>query len=68
MPESGPPARWHRPEGALSPLSPSVPPDQIGRYRDLAHSGVHEAIVSLADVGASGSVRDFAPIIDAFAR
>ena len=42
--------------------------DQIGRYRDLADAGVHEAIVSLADVGHPGAVRDFSPVIEAFAR
>ncbi|MEM7287132.1 MAG: TIGR03560 family F420-dependent LLM class oxidoreductase [Actinomycetota bacterium] len=42
--------------------------DQIGRYRDLADAGVQEAVVSLADVGEPGSVLDFAPVIETFAR
>ena len=39
---------------------------QVDRYRELAQAGVQEAIVSLADVGTPGSVRDFGAVIDPF--
>ena len=56
------------PEDVARSANAGTTEDQIGRYRDLADAGVQEAIVSLADVGVSGSVLDFAPVIDAFAR
>lgn len=56
------------PEDVARSANAGTTDDQIGRYRDLAEAGVHEAIVSLADAGEPGSVRDFAPVIDAFAR
>ena len=56
------------PEDVARSSNAGTTDDQIGRYRDLADAGVHEAIVSLADVGHPGSVRDFAPVIDAFAH
>jgi len=37
--------------------------DEIGRYRELAETGVQQAIVSLDTVEA---IERFAPIIDAF--
>lgn len=55
------------PEDVARSTNAGTTEDQIGRYRDLAQAGVQEAIVSLADVGDPGSVRDFAPVIEAFA-
>jgi F420-dependent oxidoreductase-like protein len=39
--------------------------DHVGRYRDFAESGVHEAIVSLPDL-VDGGIDRFAPVIAAF--
>jgi len=39
--------------------------DEIGRYRELAEAGVHQAIVSLDTVEA---IERFAPVVTAFAR
>lgn len=61
-------ANWGKatPEQITARTNAGTVEDQVGRYRQLADAGVQEAIVSLADVGRSGSVRDFAPVIDAF--
>lgn len=40
--------------------------DHIGRFRALADAGVHEVIVSLADIGDRRAIERFAPVIAAF--
>lgn len=40
--------------------------DHIGRFRELADAGVQQAIVSMPDIEADGSIERFSPIIEAF--
>jgi alkanesulfonate monooxygenase SsuD/methylene tetrahydromethanopterin reductase-like flavin-dependent oxidoreductase (luciferase family) len=40
--------------------------DHIGRFRQLAESGVQTAIVSLSDVEYPTAIEDFSPVIAAF--
>ena len=47
----------------LSNVGAASVDDQIGRYRELAEAGVHEAVVSLDTVSA---IEQFAPVITAF--
>ena len=41
--------------------------DQLGRFRELSEAGVDTAIVSLPDLGDTGPIERFAPVIAAFA-
>jgi F420-dependent oxidoreductase-like protein len=55
------------PEQVAEQLTAGTVDDHIGRFRALGDAGVEEVIVSLADVGHSGTVESFAPVIAAFA-
>jgi F420-dependent oxidoreductase-like protein len=55
------------PETWVSRVNAATIEDHVGRFRQLAETGVHTAIVSLADLGTDGAALDrFAEVISAF--
>jgi F420-dependent oxidoreductase-like protein len=54
------------PEAYAERVNAGTVEDHIGHFRELAESGVHEAIVSLPDLSGAGAVARFGAIINAF--
>ncbi|HEX9645234.1 MAG TPA: TIGR03560 family F420-dependent LLM class oxidoreductase [Acidimicrobiia bacterium] len=55
------------PDAYAATVNAGTVEDQVGRYRILAGSGVHTAIVGLVDLHEPGVVAGFAPVVEAFA-